>query len=86
LLTFVPVAGPDAVAIIKARDAALIQVGATEQWGQVSRAVEKATPKTIKHAATMYGAAHEKKVRFRFKQFEMNAQQNKALVTFTINF
>jgi hypothetical protein len=86
LLTFVPITGKDIPAKITARDAALIQVGAKEDWDMVTQAVDRRIPAKVKELGSIYGVMYNKEVKFKVKKFDVHITEQRSAVVYTVNF
>lgn len=86
LLTFVPITGKDAGAKVTARDAALIQVGAKEDWDTVTHAIDKKIPHKVKEIGSFYGVVKNREIKFKAKQFDVHLSEQRSVVTWTISF
>lgn len=86
LLTFVPVTGKNVAAKTKARDAALIQVGAKEDWDMVTHAIDSKIPAKVKEVGTIYGIVHNREIKFKVKQFDVQANEQSTAVLWTVPF
>lgn len=86
LLTFVPITGKEVAAKTTARDAALIQIGAKEDWDTVTHAIDRNVPKKVKQVGSVYGVLKNKEVKFKAKKFDVHATEQRTVVTWTISF
>ncbi len=86
MLTFVPITGKEVAAKTTARDAALIQVGAKEDWDMVTQAIDRRIPDKVKQVGSVYGVVRNKEVKFKVRQFDVHMTEHRSAVLYTISF